>query len=598
MLKLLKPTIDRLDYGKLLSPPPGYETAAAVGTTYSLDMDALIGICIALGLSESTDGELRDNPIYLLDVLRKTADKVVVFCEGGQTKAPANMSSLYILLEKIVFEVNLPNKKSFHPKFWLVKYENKDKDVIYRCVVLSRNLTFDRSWDVALSFEGIKGGATTEKSTPLRDLLRYLKRYTPKSDINGFPKRKLLNSFSDEVANVSFSLKDKRFPDFEIWPVGIPRSDIDGIYNIKDAGLFHKYKELLIVSPFISGGIIEDFNKLALKDAGRTLITRKSELKKLKPEAVDGIDIYTMKDAIVDGEDSFTEDAEEKQRQDIHAKLYLKTKYSESDLYLGSLNASHSACHGNVEFVIKLSGKRRYLNVDILKNDIFGGEPDNMDNPFELTELPGYMDPTPEPSDLLQKQIKEVCRARSSASVSEQDGKYNITVAFDKLPPMDRVSISPLLSNKEKPVDSSVEFTGLDLLQLSEFYVVRAENDEDIVCRVIKITTGNMPELRENALVNSIIKDRRSFIQYIVFLLGDNYLLSLLENKEMQTPGFAPWKGEQIPALYEKMLKTAASAPERFDEIDYLLRMITDEEIIPDGFAGLYDTFKKAVKKK
>ncbi|MDD4431481.1 MAG: hypothetical protein PHF61_08795, partial [Bacteroidales bacterium] len=75
-----------------------------------------------------------------------------------------------------------------------------------------------------------------------------------------------------------------------------------------------------------------------------------------------------MKDAIVDGEDSFTEDAEEKQRQDIHAKLYLKTKYSESDLYLGSLNASHSAYHGNVEFVIKLSGKRRYLNVDILKN--------------------------------------------------------------------------------------------------------------------------------------------------------------------------------------------------------------------------------------
>lgn len=595
---MLKPTSDRLDYSRLLSPPPGYETAVAVGTTYSLDMDALIGICIALGLSESSDSELRDNPIYLLDALRKTADKVVLFCEGGQTKAPAKMSSLYILLEKIVFEVNLPNKKSFHPKFWLVKYENKDKHAIYRCVVLSRNLTFDRSWDVALSFEGGKGNAAKEKSIPLRDFLRYLKRYTPKSDINACPKRKLLNSLSDEVANVSFSMEDKRFPDFEIWPVGIPRSNIDGIYNINDAGLFQTYHKLFIISPFISGGIIEKFNQLALKYADRTLITRKSELQKLKPEAVDGIDIYTMKDAIVDGEDSFTEEAEEKQRQDIHAKLYLKTKYSDSDLYLGSLNASHNACHGNVEFVVKLSGKQRYLNVDILKNDLFGSDPENKDNPFELTELPGYTPPKPEPSDLLQKLIKEVGRARSSASVSEQDGKYNINVVFDKLPPLDNVSISPLLSNKEKPIASSVEFTVLDILQLSEFYVVRAENDDDIVRRVIKITTSNMPELRENALVNSIIKDRRSFIQYIVFLLGDNYLLSLLENKGMQTKGFTPWKSEQIPALYEKMLRTAASAPERFDEIDYLLRMITDEEIIPAGFSGLYDTFKKAVKKK
>lgn len=352
------------------------------------------------------------------------------------------------------------------------------------------------------------------------------------------------------------------------------------------------------MSPFISGSIIEDFNKLALKDADRTLITRKSELPKLKLEAMEDFVIFTMKDTIVDGEDRFTEEAEEKQKQDIHAKLYLKTKYSESELYLGSLNASYSACHGNVEFIMKLSGKRRYLNVSDLKNDIFGGDPGNKDNPFELAELPGYAEIPAEQSDILQKLIKEVCRARSSASVSEQDGKYNITVVFDKLPPMDRVYIFPLLSNKEKPVGGHVEFTGLELLQLSEFYVVRAVSGKDTLQRVIKIKTDNMPELRENAVVNSIVKDRQNFIQYIAFLLGDDYLLSLLENSRMLASGFTSHTGEQIPALYERMLKTAASAPERFDEIDYLMKMITDEQIIPDGFTGLYDTFKKAVKRK
>ena len=50
-----------------------------------------------------------------------------------------------------------------------------------------------------------------------------------------------------------------------------------------------------------------------------------------------------MKDLIVDGEEAFSDGdndtTEEKQKQDIHAKVYLKTKYSDSELFLGSLNA-------------------------------------------------------------------------------------------------------------------------------------------------------------------------------------------------------------------------------------------------------------------
>jgi hypothetical protein len=64
---MLKPAGDRLDYSEMLMPPYGYETTFVVGTTYSLDLDALIGVCLALGLSESIDNELKDNPIYLLE---------------------------------------------------------------------------------------------------------------------------------------------------------------------------------------------------------------------------------------------------------------------------------------------------------------------------------------------------------------------------------------------------------------------------------------------------------------------------------------------------------------------------------------------------
>ena len=42
-------------------------------------------------------------------------------------------------------------------------------------------------------------------------------------------------------------------------------------------------------------------------------------------------------------------------------------KYANSELYLGSLNASRNAVIGNIEFVIRLKAKNRYLNLTIKK---------------------------------------------------------------------------------------------------------------------------------------------------------------------------------------------------------------------------------------
>ena len=55
---MLNPNNDRLDYGQVLAPPDSYTLDFAIGTTYSLDLDALVGACIALGLSEETDSDL------------------------------------------------------------------------------------------------------------------------------------------------------------------------------------------------------------------------------------------------------------------------------------------------------------------------------------------------------------------------------------------------------------------------------------------------------------------------------------------------------------------------------------------------------------
>lgn len=56
------------------------------------------------------------------------------------------------------------------------------------------------------------------------------------------------------------------------------------------------------------------------------------------------------------------------------------------------------------------------------------------------------------------------------------------------------------------------------------------------------------------------------------------------------------WANPAMPALYEKMLKTSVEEPERIKDIGYILKMVTDNEIIPDEFRELYETFCNTLK--
>ena len=99
---------DRTNYSEILMPPEGYRLDKAIGTTYSLDLEALTAVSISLGLSEEADSKLMHNPISMLNALQKISDKILIFCEAGQIKVPAKPNALSILLEKMVVEVALP----------------------------------------------------------------------------------------------------------------------------------------------------------------------------------------------------------------------------------------------------------------------------------------------------------------------------------------------------------------------------------------------------------------------------------------------------------------------------------------------------------
>jgi len=102
---------NRVNYSELLTMGPEYELDQAVGMTYTLDMEALMGIPLCLGMHGDMSAGERKNPLYVLEAIRRTGKNLSIFCNAGCIKVPAAESRLYALLEDSIHEVRMPNYK-------------------------------------------------------------------------------------------------------------------------------------------------------------------------------------------------------------------------------------------------------------------------------------------------------------------------------------------------------------------------------------------------------------------------------------------------------------------------------------------------------
>ena len=595
---MFKPAEDRLIYSEMLCPPAGYSCEFAIGTTYSLDLEALIGVPLALFLSEEMNGNLCEKPMYILEGLRKGSDKLAIFCEAGQIQAPNKANPAFSLLEGSVFEVALQNRRSFHPKVWLIKYTCKDKMPLFRVLVLSRNLTFDRSWDVAVVLEGEPNGPKKPKNKPLIEFLDFLQRFSSAE------KRKSIREMQAALEYVHFQTGLKQYTEFEFLPLGIHDKPVQGAY-----GLFDTFHDLLVVSPFLSRATVEKLSREALQKATITIITRKEELSKLTPDLLKHIACYCLKEQVVHGEEVIEESEEttDWQKQDIHAKLYFRKKYGDNLLYIGSANCSErgwtdNTIAGNVEFMLRLKVVKYGFRIADIVDELFcrnGKDSGERNNPFErIEELPECLQsPEMDLQQRLQKAVKDLCRGRTRAEVAETDGKYSITVFFNERN-IDKgitLRIAALGGGNSTLVSTVCSLTRLSLLELSEFYVITAEQDGQILQRVIKISTSGIPAERDNAVYKQVIRDRKTFMQYIAFLLADDYMLAAIEAEELQQNPLNHWASIRydMPAVYESLLRVASHSPERLKEIGSLMQRLGDEDIVPPEFEQLIATFDK-----
>ncbi len=590
---------NRLDYGEMLIPPQGYRLAKAVAATYSLDLNTLLSIPIALFYSQTLEGTVEGERIQLLEAIQRCPDMLRIYHQNGRIQVPRNQNRLYGLLEDCV--VGVPARgadSSFHPKVWILRYEADDGPVRYRLIVLSRNLTYDRSWDIAVNLDGDVSDSLQERNQPLVAFARYLVGYESFAGAE---------AFIDDLSRVAFSPPKGFNGNLRFHPIGIG--------NYGNPIQRQTGEGVLCVTPFVHEAAIEALRRNV--PAERWLFGRREELRRLKKGTLDGITTFCLSSVIVDGESlSNSEDGDtDHLEQNLHAKLFIYKRKGRGNIwFIGSANATKAAFERNVEFLLELRGSSDAVQFGRILDDLLGPERDlNVFEPFTPNEEP--LDDEAEKA--LEQKVRrlefellnslKVIRAELVQSENTRNYDLHLTLqpgaGWDGLD----VRLAPFNSDHDpKPLNSQEVtefcFQNINESNLSRFLHFEILHKKEVQrAFLMKIDIAGMPAGRVSKIIKGIISDQDKFFEYLRFLLADDF------DKEGGDDGKGSGKkGEADDAgiwdvaspIFEQLLITASRRPARLKEIDGIIRQLLDGEdqdekaIVPQEFLTLWESFR------
>ncbi len=628
-------TDNRSVYLEMMKPPPGFRFDRAVATTFTLDLLALLMAPLSLSLLEVDDREevLKD-PLLVIESLRRTADKIGIFCQEGMIAVPKRDTLLYSYLEQVVVQVQ-PEKEDaiFHPKVWVIRYVD-DTDIFYRFLCLSRNLTFDRSWDTTLSLEGYvnqerKNGYS--RNRPLSDFIASL----PVMAVNkpGKTIREHVAIIQSEIRNVEFTVPPGFEDEIEFSPSGIK-----GYRNQDDINGYDRY---CVISPFISDRIIQTLADYGSKNV---LISRAESLDMISDRVFNAVaektDVYIMQEAAEDP-DEYDEDVDtdatvsgnekidenehvsDDSLKGIHAKVYMLDEGWYTWIGTGSANATHAGFYGgSVEFHTWLKIRKSRYGID----KFLGSEK----NPLSFMNLlVPYKRPEQRPDDdletrmeqLLENVRKMIIRAGLNLLISvNQDSTYRITMRKTRKTdiPLNNVTVTcyPITLNRDdsRNISALVEngelhFAAVSLQSLTQFmaFTVSAEerNRKFEISFVLNLPAEGMPEERDRNILMNIISNKRRFIQYLLLILMENYrdimvdeFLQVIEDsQDGYTDDVTDFSYFNIPLL-EEMVRAFSREPEKISRIERLFDEIKSmkggEQLIPEHFNEIWEAFSRA----
>lgn len=588
---------NRSVYTDALTPPAGYVLDRAVAATYSMDLTTLLSVPLQLVL-QSTENreELMRDPISLYEALQRASERVHVFVQHGRIQAPRSSHLLFSLLEPMITEVVAPGGGAFHPKLWVLRFTSPDgKHAQFRLMLASKNLTADRSWDVALTLDGAAGSVENENGVAISTFIDQL----PALAKGEFDPAESYTSLIEELRRVEWEL-----PDGVDWL----RFHVLGLGG--DSWRPAPNRRLVVISPFVRRKALE---MLASTSEIPVAVVSRSESFAELGGAGPFRKAYVLHDA------AETEDGEDHEGSrleiGLHAKAYMFQIGQRTHLVVGSANATNAAliARNNVEILAELAGPTYKLG-SVLK--FLDPDADN--------GLGQYLVPwTAENEEEINSTTREYEKRLEDARNALLDANLTLSCRQDgedwvlQLEASDPLEMSGLKSVLTWPVtvgvERAVDASGLDIgapiclpaqsmSSLTSLIAFKLKAGSESLTFALNLPVTGMPEERDRAILRSVVKNRQGFLRYLLLLLaglGDGADVGAVARAfSAKSAKQAQSAFDDIPLL-EELVRAFSRDRKRLVKVERLIDDITQdgeaEDILPEGFLRFWQVFQQAM---
>lgn len=595
-------------YGASLRPPPETVFDGGIATTYSLDFPTAMVIPATLALyAAENKSELLRNPMALLQGMERASENMAVFCQTGRIHAgPKGESRLCALLERIVVEAKAPRGGEFHPKIWALRFRPIDPyaPTILRLLLLSRNLTRDRSWDLCLCLDGELGEGERSGNQVLAAFIRDLPQYA-------------VGRLPDHVASLSETIAaDVARAE---WSVPAPFRSVS--FSVHGIGRRNwqpqRCTNLGVVSPFCSDRALEMLANLAPK-RGAHLVGRAEELDRVRPDVLSRFGRVSMMHEHAETDEG--EDIENPEAVGLHAKVYLQQAHRWTLVTLGSANATSAALQDgrNVEVLATLSGPTR--SVGTVKK-ILGPEglgqvlvdyvrTNDAEDP-ELDAMRARL-------DAARKEIVgaglSLCCSRE-ASNEPENARWRMTLQSAdrlRLHGISSVEAWPVTRGKDHGFEAAdalrsgacADLGAMALVDMSRFiaFSLRDLGGRAELTFALCLELIGAPEDRDAAALRWIIDSPAAFLRYLRLLLADMSDPISAQTAARTSEGNGAGGQTANEPILEDLVHALCDGRERLQAIEKLIRRLEgrsdsgEADVVPKEFLAMWRSFQEALR--
>ncbi len=590
-------------YTSILRAPEGYVFDCALATTYTLDLATALVIPAILTFDNAENAaEIRNNPLFLLQGLEKTAKRIAIFCDRGRIKGPRPHEARFLsMLERAIHEVRAPRGGAFHPKIWCLRFNplNQIGPAKMRLAILSRNITMDRSWDLNLCLEG--------------DVKKQRKSALDSAN-------PIVADFIGQLSDMVHA-KDDKVPDFvETLRRDILKCHFTLPYGVTDLQIScnginetrwqppTEWDRLTIVSPFVTKRGLEHLLDGHASNKA-SLLSRAEELDTLSNDVLVKMSHVQVLSDNVENEAEITDSQD---MSGLHAKAFIYESEREGTLVLGSANATAAALvdkggkKENVEILAALTGSGPFALPDSFKALLETYEV-RKDEPLEKLK-----------KDPLRKAHEEICGLQFSQTFSNPvDGMVKNTLILSNADTFDPkvlenvgFRVAALGSENQDGFDLAPILRGetqelslgeVRIATLSKWVVVTLTSppskDAEKTRFCLGTTLCNCPKGRLDAVWQSIFSSPQDFLAYLQLMLGMVFDPNEGEGEPNVIGG--AWRlmmPNADDSILEPLLHALAKDPDILNDIDALLAKLTNpktgDSVVPEDFEELWASFR------